>query len=51
MPPKPSNHAQFPVSDPDNEVVCPITQPDGTGCRKRCLGVSGSLHGQQSIER
>ncbi|KAG8624555.1 hypothetical protein KVT40_007622 [Elsinoe batatas] len=51
MPPKPSNHAQFPVSDPDNEVVCPITQADGTGCRKRCLGEKRFRSMQEHIRR
>lgn len=51
MPPKPSNHAQFPISDPDNEVVCPLTQSDGTGCRKKCLGEKRFRSMQEHIRR
>lgn len=41
MPPKiVDTKIQYPVQEPGAEVLCPITQPDGTRCRKRCLGVS-----------
>lgn len=40
MPPRASLTSSFSVSDANNEVVCPLTNNDGSNCRKRCLGVS-----------
>jgi hypothetical protein len=42
MPPRSSLTSSFSVSDANNEVVCPLRNQDGSGCRKRCLGVSDS---------
>lgn len=40
MPPKPALTSSFLVStDAENEVVCPLTNQDGSQCRKRCIGV------------
>lgn len=38
MPPRTSLTSSFSVSDANNEVVCPLTNNDGSNCRKRCLG-------------
>jgi hypothetical protein len=40
MPPRAALTSSFSVSDANNEVVCPLTNQDGSNCRKRCLGVS-----------
>jgi hypothetical protein len=40
MPPRAPLTSSFSVSDTNNEVVCPLTNQDGSNCRKRCLGVS-----------
>ena len=42
MPPRAALTSSFSVSDANNEVVCPLTNQDGSNCRKRCLGVSVS---------
>jgi len=40
MPPKAALTSSFLVStDTENEVVCPLTNQDGSQCRKRCIGV------------
>lgn len=33
----------FSLSDTSNEVICPLTNNDGSSCRKRCFGVSGNV--------
>ena len=38
MPPRSALTSSFSVSDANNEVVCPLTNQDGSNCRKRCLG-------------
>lgn len=41
MPPQRSAlTSSFSLADATNEVVCPLRNHDGSGCRKRCLGVS-----------
>ena len=43
MPPRSSLTSSFSAStDANDEVVCPLTNPDGSHCRKRCLGVSAA---------
>jgi len=43
MPPRSSLTSSFSAStDANNEVVCPLSNADGSHCRKRCLGVSAS---------
>jgi len=44
MPPRSSLTSSFSVTDANNEVVCPLSNHDGTNCRKRCLGVSVILN-------
>ena len=40
MPPKPDLQGAFMVSnDAENEVVCPLSNQDGSACRKKCIGV------------
>ena len=46
MPPKNSLTSSFSASDPNNEVVCPLKNNDGSNCRKRCLGVSTDIRKQ-----
>ena len=44
MPPRSSLTGSFSTSETTHEVVCPLNIPDGSKCRKRCLGVSGLEH-------
>ncbi|KKA25205.1 hypothetical protein T310_0752, partial [Rasamsonia emersonii CBS 393.64] len=41
----------FSVSDANNEVVCPLTNNDGSNCRKRCLGEKRFRSMQEHIRR
>ncbi|OAR03116.1 hypothetical protein LLEC1_07617 [Akanthomyces lecanii] len=40
MPPRSSLTSSFSITDSNNEVICPLSNQDGSHCRKRCLGVS-----------
>ncbi|KAK2750594.1 hypothetical protein FQN57_002665 [Myotisia sp. PD_48] len=51
MPPRPSLTSSFSVSDANNEVVCPLTNNDGSNCRKRCLGEKRYRSMQEHIRR
>lgn len=52
MPPKPALTSSFLVStDAENEVVCPLTNQDGSQCRKRCLGEKRYRSMQEHIRR
>ncbi|SLM39949.1 Zinc finger, RING/FYVE/PHD-type [Lasallia pustulata] len=51
MPPRSSLTSSFSVSDANNEVVCPLTNHDGTNCRKRCLGEKRYRSMQEHIRR
>lgn len=52
MPPRSSLTSSFSAStDANNEVVCPLSNPDGSHCRKRCLGVSASHSRSRSRTR
>lgn len=52
MPPRSSLTSSFSAStDVNNEVVCPLSNPDGSHCRKRCLGVSASCPRSRSRSR
>ncbi|KIW78834.1 hypothetical protein Z517_08673 [Fonsecaea pedrosoi CBS 271.37] len=52
MPPKPALTSSFLVStDAENEVVCPLTNQDGSQCRKRCIGEKRYRSMQEHIRR
>ncbi|EEH47670.2 uncharacterized protein PADG_03754 [Paracoccidioides brasiliensis Pb18] len=51
MPPRASLTSSFSVSDANNEVVCPLTNNDGSNCRKRCLGEKRYRSMQEHIRR
>ncbi|OKL55604.1 hypothetical protein UA08_09031 [Talaromyces atroroseus] len=51
MPPRTSLTSSFSVSDANNEVVCPLTNNDGSNCRKRCLGEKRYRSMQEHIRR
>ncbi|KIW02757.1 hypothetical protein, variant 4 [Verruconis gallopava] len=51
MPPRSSLTSSFSVSDPQNEVVCPLKNHDGSACRKRCLGEKRYRSMQEHIRR
>jgi len=51
MPPKAALTGSFSVSDTNNEVVCPLTNQDGSHCRKRCLGEKRYRSMQEHIRR
>lgn len=51
MPPRSSLTSSFSVSDANNEVVCPLTNNDGSNCRKRCLGEKRYRSMQEHIRR
>ncbi|WPG98057.1 Hypothetical protein R9X50_00084200 [Acrodontium crateriforme] len=51
MPPRASLTSAFPVTDANNEVVCPLQNQDGSGCRKRCLGEKRFRSMQEHIRR
>ncbi|OXV10548.1 hypothetical protein Egran_01691 [Elaphomyces granulatus] len=51
MPPRSSLTSSFSVSDANNEVVCPLTNNDGSNCRKRCLGEKRFRSMQEHIRR
>ncbi|KAL2217704.1 putative transcription factor RfeD [Thermoascus aurantiacus ATCC 26904] len=51
MPPRTSLTSSFSVSDANNEVVCPLTNNDGSNCRKRCLGEKRFRSMQEHIRR
>ena len=41
MPPRTNGQSSFAVDNASTaEVACPLTNQDGSTCRKRCLGVS-----------
>ncbi|KFY73025.1 hypothetical protein V499_06882 [Pseudogymnoascus sp. VKM F-103] len=52
MPPQRSAlTSSFPLADATNEVVCPLRNHDGSGCRKRCLGEKRYRSMQEHIRR
>ncbi|POS84346.1 hypothetical protein EPUL_002664 [Erysiphe pulchra] len=51
MPPRTSLTSSFSISDLNNEVVCPLRNQDGSGCRKRCLGEKRYRSMQEHIRR
>ncbi|KAF1987629.1 hypothetical protein K402DRAFT_42862 [Aulographum hederae CBS 113979] len=51
MPPRSALTTSFPVSDANNEVVCPLKHHDGSSCRKRCLGEKRYRSMQEHIRR
>ncbi|KAL2409284.1 hypothetical protein ABEF94_004058, partial [Exophiala dermatitidis] len=52
MPPKAALTGSFLVStDAENEVVCPLTNQDGSLCRKRCIGEKRYRSMQEHIRR
>ncbi|KAI9053659.1 hypothetical protein LZ554_002613 [Drepanopeziza brunnea f. sp. 'monogermtubi'] len=51
MPPRSALTSSFSVSDASNEVVCPLVNQDGSGCRKRCLGEKRYRSMQEHIRR
>ncbi|KAI1623504.1 hypothetical protein EDD37DRAFT_609719 [Exophiala viscosa] len=52
MPPKTALTSSFPLStDAENEVVCPLTNQDGSQCRKRCIGEKRYRSMQEHIRR
>ncbi|KIW45451.1 uncharacterized protein PV06_03843 [Exophiala oligosperma] len=52
MPPKAALTSSFPLStDAENEVVCPLTNQDGSQCRKRCIGEKRYRSMQEHIRR
>ncbi|KAI1949038.1 hypothetical protein LOZ62_002406 [Ophidiomyces ophidiicola] len=50
MPPR-ALTGSFAVADAANEVVCPLTNNDGSNCRKRCLGEKRYRSMQEHIRR
>ncbi|ATY58466.1 transcription factor [Cordyceps militaris] len=38
MPPRSSLTSSFSITDANNEVICPLSNQDGSNCRKRCIG-------------
>ncbi|KAL5346885.1 hypothetical protein ACLOAV_008028 [Pseudogymnoascus australis] len=52
MPPQRSAlTSSFSLADATNEVVCPLRNHDGSGCRKRCLGEKRYRSMQEHIRR
>ncbi|RKF59373.1 putative RfeD protein [Erysiphe neolycopersici] len=51
MPPRTSFTSSFSISNLNNEVVCPLHNQDGSGCRKRCLGEKRYRSMQEHIRR
>ncbi|RMZ84640.1 hypothetical protein DV737_g1212, partial [Chaetothyriales sp. CBS 132003] len=53
MPPKTSPGGTLPVAaaDPDNEVICPLNNQDGSACRKKCVGEKRYRSMQEHIRR
>ncbi|KFY15136.1 hypothetical protein V491_05762, partial [Pseudogymnoascus sp. VKM F-3775] len=43
--------SSFSLADATNEVVCPLRNQDGSGCRKRCLGEKRYRSMQEHIRR
>lgn len=52
MPPKPALTGSFQVStDAENEVICPLSNQDGSPCRKKCIGEKRYRSMQEHIRR
>ncbi|EJP70479.1 hypothetical protein MY5147_004708 [Beauveria neobassiana] len=51
MPPRSSLTSSFSISDANNEVICPLSNQDGSNCRKRCIGEKRYRSMQEHIRR
>ncbi|MCJ1229161.1 hypothetical protein MMC12_005826 [Toensbergia leucococca] len=51
MPPRSSITSSLPATDTSHEVVCPLTNSDGSNCRKHCLGEKRYRSMQEHIRR
>ncbi|KAL1891788.1 hypothetical protein Cpir12675_004829 [Ceratocystis pirilliformis] len=51
MPPRAPLTSTFPASEPTNEIICPLTNQDGSQCRKRCIGEKRYRSMQEHIRR
>jgi len=51
MPPRAPLQSSFSVSDVKEEVACPLTNQDGSQCRKRCIGEKRFRSIQEHIRR
>ncbi|KAJ4163272.1 hypothetical protein LMH87_005013 [Akanthomyces muscarius] len=51
MPPRSSLTSSFSITDANNEVICPLSNQDGSNCRKRCLGEKRYRSMQEHIRR
>ncbi|TQS39023.1 hypothetical protein Golomagni_00455 [Golovinomyces magnicellulatus] len=51
MSPRSTFASSISISDTSNEVMCPLRNQDGSGCRKRCLGEKRYRSMQEHIRR
>ncbi|KKA30450.1 hypothetical protein TD95_000628 [Thielaviopsis punctulata] len=51
MPPRAPLTSTFPATEPTNEIICPLSNQDGSQCRKRCVGEKRYRSMQEHIRR